>query len=96
MNKRVLPTLGIGLLAAGAAYVAWKNVEGRTRANLRGQVAQDLGNNIITLDDAETARWKEASRPTIDKWLADMQAAGADGQALYDAATAAVSAESGV
>jgi TRAP-type C4-dicarboxylate transport system substrate-binding protein len=60
------------------------------------KVAQDLGNNIITLDEAETARWKEAAQPTIDKWLADMQSAGMDGQALLEAATAAVAAESGL
>ena len=59
------------------------------------KIAQDAGNNIITLDDAETARWQEAARPTIDKWLADMQAAGIDGAALYEAATAAVVAEGG-
>jgi TRAP-type C4-dicarboxylate transport system substrate-binding protein len=50
------------------------------------KIAQDAGNNIITLDEAETARWKEASQPTIDQWYADMQAAGVDGQALHKAA----------
>ena len=59
------------------------------------KIAQDAGNNIITLDEAETARWQEAAKPTLDKWLADMQAAGADGQGLYDAAVAAVAAETG-
>ena len=66
------------------------------RATLRGlKIAQDAGNNIITLDEAETARWKEASKPTIDKWFADVKAAGIDGAALYASATAAVDAESG-
>lgn len=54
------------------------------------KIAQDLGNNIVTLDEAETARWKEASRPTIDQWYADMQAAGVDGKALHEAAMALV------
>ena len=57
------------------------------------KIAQDAGNNIVTLDEAETARWKEASQPTIDKWIADVTAAGADGAALYEAALAAVAAE---
>ena len=57
------------------------------------KIAQDLGNNIVTLDEAETARWKEASKPTLEKWLADM--ASSKGQALYDAAVAAVNAETG-
>lgn len=58
------------------------------------KIAQDAGNNIVTLDEAETARWKEAAQPTIDKWFADMQAAGIDGKALYEAAKAAIAAES--
>ena len=33
------------------------------------KIAQDMGNNIVTLDDAETARWKAAAQPTIDKWI---------------------------
>lgn len=71
---------------------------GRTmdEGDARGlKIAQDAGNTIITLDEVETARWKEASNPTIEKWLADMQANGTDGAALYAAAVAAVAAESG-
>lgn len=57
------------------------------------KIAQDAGNNIVTLDETETARWQEAAQPTIDKWFADMQAAGIDGKALYEAAKAAIAAE---
>lgn len=57
------------------------------------KIAQDRGNNIITLDEAETARWQAAAQPTIDKWLADMTAAGVDGNALLTAARAAIEAE---
>lgn len=57
------------------------------------QIAQDAGNNIITLDEAETARWKEAAQPTIDQWFADMDAIGIDGEALYAAAQEAMAAE---
>lgn len=57
------------------------------------KIAQDLGNSIVTLDDAETARWKAAAQPTIDKWIADMTAAGNDGAALLEAAQAAIAAE---
>ena len=59
------------------------------------KIAQDMGNNIITLDEEETARWKAAAQPTIDKWIADMDASGNDGAALYAAAQAALAAESG-
>jgi TRAP-type C4-dicarboxylate transport system substrate-binding protein len=54
------------------------------------KIAQDAGNNIITLDDAETARWKEASQPTVDQWYADATAAGFDGKALHEQALALV------
>ena len=54
------------------------------------KIAQDAGNNIITLDETETARWQEASRPTIDQWYADSTAAGFDGKALHEQALALV------
>ncbi|WP_332718323.1 TRAP transporter substrate-binding protein [Pelagibacterium mangrovi] len=50
------------------------------------QIAEEAGNNIVTLDEAETARWKEAAQATIDQWFADMDAIGIDGQALYASA----------
>lgn len=52
------------------------------------QIAVDLGNNIVTLDEAETARFKQAAESTIDQWFADMEAIGIDGPALYAAAQA--------
>jgi TRAP-type C4-dicarboxylate transport system substrate-binding protein len=59
------------------------------------KIATDAGNNIVTLDEAETARWKESAQATIDKWYADMQAAGVDGKALHERAKALVAEESG-
>ncbi|MBU1307612.1 MAG: TRAP transporter substrate-binding protein [Alphaproteobacteria bacterium] len=56
-------------------------------------IAEKLGNNIVTLDDAETARWKAAAQPTIDQWFSDMDGQGIDGKALYEKATALVEAE---
>ena len=44
--------------------------------------ALSLGNNIIKLDSEETARWRAAAQPTIDKWIAETP----NGQMLYDAA----------
>ena len=59
--------------------------------DVRGlKIAPDAGNNIVTLDEAETQRWKDASQATIDQWFADMSAKGVDGKALYDSATAMV------
>jgi len=58
------------------------------------KIAVEANNNIIRLDEAETARWVEAAQPTIDQWFADMEGLGVDGPALYEAAKAAVAAES--
>lgn len=57
------------------------------------KIATDLGNSIVTLDEAETARWKAAAQPTIDQWFLDMEAQGIDGKALYERAKALVAAE---
>lgn len=45
-------------------------------------VAEELGNNIITLDEEETQRWKDAAEPIIENWISSTE----DGQMLYDAA----------
>ncbi|MVA99537.1 C4-dicarboxylate ABC transporter [Nitratireductor sp. CAU 1489] len=62
---------------------------GRTQASADGpskQAAVDHGNNIITLDEEEVARWKEAAQPVYAKWVEEMKAKGIDGQALIDEA----------
>ena len=51
------------------------------------EMALDMGNNVITLDAAQTAEWRERAQPIYDKWLADMSDKGIDGQALLDEAT---------
>ena len=56
------------------------------------KVARDRGNLIITLDDVETARWKVAAQPTIERWIEETP----DGQMLYDAAKALVAKYSGI
>jgi len=58
------------------------------------KIATDRGNTVVQLDEAETARWQAAAQPTIDQWLAEMTSQGVDGKALYEAAKAAVAAES--
>ena len=52
------------------------------------KIAQDAGNNIITLDDAETQRWKEAAQSTVDNWYTT--SSGFDAKALHEAAAALV------
>lgn len=39
------------------------------------------GNNIITLDASESARWAEAAKPVYDRWVEMAKGEGFDGQA---------------
>jgi TRAP-type C4-dicarboxylate transport system substrate-binding protein len=54
------------------------------------EIAQKLGNNIVTLDEAETQRWKDISAPLIDAWTAEMDGKGLDGKALVSEARALI------
>lgn len=57
-------------------------------------IAVAAGNEITILDEAEVARWKEASKPVVARWIADMDAKGIDGQALIDRAQALIKEKS--
>ena len=62
---------------------------GGTQADSDGparKLAADRGNNIVTLNEEETAVWKEVSQPIYDEWVAEMNEKGIDGQALIDEA----------
>lgn len=64
---------------------------GGTQADADGparQVAGDLGNNIVTLTEAEAEVWREAAQPIYDEWIAEMAEKDIDGQALIDEARA--------
>ncbi|MGV3651073.1 MAG: TRAP transporter substrate-binding protein [Devosia sp.] len=69
-------------------------MDGGDQAGLK--IAQDAGNSIVTLDEAETARWKEVAQATIDNWVSQMDASGVDGRALYNRAVELVSEETGL
>ena len=51
------------------------------------KVAVDRGNNIITLNAAQSAVWAKAAEPVYGFWLKEMTGRGIDGQALIDEAT---------
>ncbi len=57
--------------------------------------AVDAGNTIVTLDEAEVARWKDASQPVIDGWVAEMGDKGKDGAALIETAKALIAKHGG-
>lgn len=44
--------------------------------------ALENGNEIITLDAAEQARWRTATQPVIDAWVADMNTRGLPGEKM--------------
>lgn len=52
------------------------------------QFAVDRGNTIIELTPEQVAAWQTAAEPTIAAWVAEVTAAGVDGQALLDEARA--------
>lgn len=51
------------------------------------------GNDVIALNEAETARWREAAQVTIQNWFAEAEAVGFDGEALHTRAVGLVSEE---
>jgi TRAP-type C4-dicarboxylate transport system substrate-binding protein len=59
------------------------------------QAAEAAGNPIIVLDEAETARWREAAAPVIEGWIDEMNDKGIDGAALYEEAQALVARYAG-
>jgi len=59
------------------------------------EIAVARGNDIVVLDQAETARWKAAAQPVIDGWIAEMNDQGLDGAALYAEAQALVAKYAG-
>ncbi|MGE0340948.1 MAG: TRAP transporter substrate-binding protein [Xanthobacteraceae bacterium] len=44
--------------------------------------AQKRNNTIVALDAKETQRWKDAAKPVIAAWAAEMKGKGIDGEAL--------------
>lgn len=50
------------------------------------ELAVGMGNNIITLNDEEVAKWEATAAPIVDEWVADMDGKGIDGQALLEKA----------
>lgn len=59
------------------------------------KIAEDAGNTIVELDDAEVARWKEAAAPVVEQWIADMDGKGIDGAALIEQAKALIKKHGG-
>jgi TRAP-type C4-dicarboxylate transport system substrate-binding protein len=50
------------------------------------EIAVGNGNNIIELSAEEVGRFKDKAKPVTDRWIADMESKGIDGQALIEQA----------
>ncbi|MBZ8134218.1 TRAP transporter substrate-binding protein [Afifella sp. IM 167] len=59
------------------------------------KAAEAQGNEIIVLDEAETARWKEKAAGVEKAWIAEMKEKGVDGAALAEDAKALVAKYAG-
>jgi TRAP-type C4-dicarboxylate transport system substrate-binding protein len=76
-------------LSEFASQIMWdKDAAGRA-------IAEKAGNNIIQLSAEEVARFKAASQPVIDRWVAEMDAKGIDGKALIAEAKALIKKHGG-
>lgn len=53
-------------------------------------IAVAAGNTIVVLDDAEVDRWKAASAPVVQRWIAEVGQQGIDGAALIEQAKALI------
>ncbi len=55
-------------------------------------MAEELGNNIITVSEEDAVKWREVVSPIIDGWVAEMGGKGIDGQGLIDQVQASMAA----
>ena len=67
------------------AAAAWDNA-----AVTASEAARKRGNTIYQLPEDEVARWRTATQPVIDAWLAQMKDKGVDGGKLLEDARALI------
>lgn len=87
--KAILDAESGAKLSTFATQVMW-DMDAPARA-----VAVEKGNNIVQLDEAEVARWKEAATPVVERWIAEMDGKGIDGKALIEQARALITKHGG-
>ena len=59
------------------------------------KVALDAGNELITIEEAEMAKFRERMEPVVQRWVDEVTAAGVDGAALVEAARTAIANHAG-
>lgn len=82
MDLRKVIDANAGMAIAADVGRIWDAAEAPGRV-----AAEARGNRFIDLDSAEVERWRAASQPVIDRWVADI---GEDGPRLLAAARALV------
>ena len=75
---------------SGADFSAWAGKTMQAADDPELAKVTKRGNNIITLDDEEVARWKAAAKVVEEQWLKDMQSKGIDGAKLLAEARALI------
>ena len=53
-------------------------------------IAVKNGTDIVVLDEAEVARWKEAAQPVVERWIEHAGEQGIDGKAAIDQANSLI------
>jgi len=74
-----------GIDLAREIGAVWDAAEAPGRA-----MAEERGNAIVRLPEAEVERWRAATRPVIDDWIAAREAEGIDAAALVEDARALI------
>nr|WP_233139977.1 TRAP transporter substrate-binding protein [Marivita geojedonensis] len=87
MNKEKYESLPDDLKAAidsqsGAEFSRMAGAQMQADDAPGREQALDLGNNVITISEADAAPWREAAAATTAEWIAEMDEKGIDGNAL--------------
>lgn len=99
MNKQVWAGLPKDLQEvidahSGAAFSARSGATMQEMDAPARQYAEEIGNEIITLEGEAVRPWREAAAPVIDDWIVEMREQGIDGGALVEAARALIARHS--
>ncbi len=71
---------------SGFEFSAWAGVTQEAYATPSREIAREMGNSIVVLDEDQSKNWRDAAQPVYDKWAADMDERGFDGSALIEEA----------
>jgi TRAP-type C4-dicarboxylate transport system substrate-binding protein len=87
MNKEKYESLPDDLKAAidsqsGAEFSRMAGTQMQADDTPSREAALDMGNNLITISEADAGPWREAAASTTAEWIAEMDEKGIDGNAL--------------